>query len=249
MVHFLTSRSILPNSSGLNSNSLPGNFQSTGTGGSLARFTITHDHLYALDESRMNIYDVTDPIPVEGNTIQLEWGIETIFPNQNNLFIGAEAGMFIYNIDNPKLPEFLSRFSHVRACDPVFVDRNIAYVTLREGVRCTNQVNQIDIIDVSNLKKPELLKSFNMKNPHGLSVLNDVLYLCEGEFGLKVFDVSEPRELKFNRIAELTNHNSYDVIALSAGVLMVIGEDGMYQYDISDPEEIIFLSVIHVVKD
>lgn len=228
---------------------LPGNFQSVGTGGSLARFTIAKDHLYALDDQKLNIYDIEDGMPIEGKTLQINWGIETIFPLDNNLFIGANDGLYIYSIENPDLPEFQSRFSHARACDPVFVDGDIAYVTLRSGGPCVNQVNQIDIIDVSNLKFPKLIRSIRMQNPHGLSVLNDVLFLCEGEFGFKVFDVAIPRELDQHLLSHIRSHHSWDVIALSSGVIMVIGDEGLFQYDITNPSAVQLLSSIQIVKN
>ena len=47
--------------------------------------------------------------------------------------------MFIYDNTNPQAPYFLSRFQHAEACDPVFVEGDYAYVTLRESVQKPTQ--------------------------------------------------------------------------------------------------------------
>lgn len=53
----------------------------TGKGGSLARFTITANRLYIAEYNAINVYDLTDPSsPVFRKSVQIGWGIETIFP-------------------------------------------------------------------------------------------------------------------------------------------------------------------------
>jgi len=222
---------------------------STGTGGSLARFSIVKDHLYVIDDFNMYIYDVGKPEkPRRANDFYVEWGIETLFSYGDNLFIGANNGMHIYSIKDAKRPQYMSVFRHATACDPVFVDDDIAYVTLRDGRECESFSNQLDVIDVSDLRNPELLKSFQMDNPQGLSVRNDRLYLCERDFGLKVFDSSEPKEVGDKMKKHLKNIHASDVIALSDDLLLVIGEGGLHQFDISDRDDPQELSVITAVN-
>ena len=221
---------------------------SVGIGGSMARFTIAKDHLYALDDSRINVLNVSNDIPEEINIVSVEWGIETIFPYEDYLFIGANAGMIIYDNSNPSSPEQIGRFSHVQSCDPVFIDGDYAYVTLRSGVRCANQVDQLDVLDISNLSDPKLLQSFPMEHPHGLSVLNDNLYLCEGEHGFKVFDITNPLVLNQHLEQHIKDIHSYDVIALSNGLIMVIGQTGLYQYTVDQSSVLKEISIIPIER-
>jgi hypothetical protein len=229
---------------------------SVGVGGSFARFTISSDYLYALDQSSMKIFDVkTAKTPISRKAIQVEWGIETLFPYKDKLFIGSNSGMFIYDIKSPENPVRLSKFDHARACDPVYVKDDVAYVTLRNGTACQGFQNQLDVIDVKDLNKPNLIKSFPMQHPHGLSIEGNTMYLCEGKFGLKTFDVSNLQKIDENRIAAFTDFFAYDVIALpkdytASGkkIVMVIGDDGFYQYDASDVKNLKKLSVIGVKK-
>src|SRR5688572_8730163 len=64
-----------------NSSAAPEYNSGTGTGGSLARFTIVGNYLYIADHSMVNIYDISDPAsPVLFETEDVGFGVETIFP-------------------------------------------------------------------------------------------------------------------------------------------------------------------------
>ena len=222
----------------------------TGTGGSFARFSLIFDHLYVLNDRDLIAYQLVNPAkPVKTETTRITWGgIETLFPYKNYLFIGANNGMYIYDASNPSTPVYVAQFRHATACDPVFVKDDIAYVTLRNGTRCENFTNQLDVIDVSNVRLPNLIASFDMANPHGLSVDDENLYLCEGEDGLKVFETKNLKEIDKNRIDHIKGMHAYDVIQLSEAHLLLIGADGLYQYDTSNPSNLQELSFVPVSK-
>ena len=220
-----------PANSVINSNS--GIASGTGVGGSFARFTVVNDYLYVVDQSTLKSYSVTNPNnPELKHTNQLNWGIETIFPYKDKLFVGSNAGMYIFDNSRPEAPVLLSVFEHARACDPVVVSGNTAYVTLRNGNECNGFINQLDIVDIENVLKPRLIKSYPMENPHGLSVYDDRVYLAEGIHGFKVLDVANPE--KINTITQVKENHSYDMISLSKEVLFMIGDDGFYMYDVKD---------------
>jgi len=182
-------------------------------------------------------------------TNEIGWGIETIFPYEENLFIGSNSGMYIYDNSNPESLILLSTFQHARACDPVVVEGNTAYVTLRNGSACQSFINQLDVIDISTITSPKLIKTFPMTNPHGLSIRDSQLYICEGEHGLKIFDASDSENIDKNLIANLETIKSTDVISLPNSLILVIGSDGFYQYDVSDADSPVLLSHIPVIKD
>ena len=219
----------------------------TGIGGSMARFTIMKEHLYAIDHSNMTIFDIQDlDNPVPGAVLNIGWGIETIFPYQDNLFIGSQSGMIIYDNSNPNFPTHLSTFEHIVSCDPVVVEGNTAYVTLRGGSGCRNGfTNQLDVIDITDLTQPKLIKTYPMTNPHGLGIDNGLLFICEGDAGLKVFDASNDLNITDHLLAYFGEIHAYDVIPYQ-GNLIMIGEDGLYQFNYSDPEDIQFSSMIPI---
>lgn len=227
------------------------NSSSTGNvsiAGSMARFTIAKNHLYTLDQWRMNVFNLDNPgSPALTSTVDVAGQIETIFPQGDYLFIGANNGMFIYDNTTPQTPEFISQFQHANACDPVFVYGDYAFVTLRDGNRCENFNNELDIVDISDIRNPFLVRAYQMQNPHGLSVTNDVLYLCDGADGLKIFDATDVERITNNQLSHIKGVDSYDIIVLPYNnVAMLIGADGLYQYDASDPSDLKQLSRIPV---
>lgn len=203
----------------------------TGIGGSLARFTITNEYLYTINEYQLQLFNISDAeTPVEGNSVDLGWGIETIFPYGDKLFFGARSGMHIYDNSNPANPTFVSTYEHINTCDPVVVQDSLAYVTLRSGTTCETFTNQLEVINISDPYTPEVVAIHEMLNPHGLGIKGNCLFIAEGEFGLKVFEASDPLTINNNLKAHHKDVHALDVIPLD-DVLFMIGNDGLHQYD------------------
>lgn len=219
----------------------------TGQGGSMARFTIYDDFLYAVSQNDLILFNIKKLTqPVQEDKINLGWGIETIFPYKDKLFIGSTTGMYIFDNKNPAKPERVTMFEHARACDPVVVANDIAYVTLRSGL-CGVAPNRLDVVDVANIYSPKLIKSYEMKNPAGLGVDFPSLFICEGQYGLKSFDATSATDIKLQQHIEKIN--AFDVIPLGNKHLLMVGKDGLYQYDTSNLKDMKLLSVIPVKKE
>lgn len=220
--------------------------QSYGTGGSMARFSLSNEHLYAVDESTMRVFNVENPEnPTFVKPIDLGWGIETIFPFQDKLFIGSNVGMHIYDASTPSSPTRMAVYEHVRSCDPVVVNSEYAFVTLRSGNTCWNGSNELQVIDIKNPYNPILKKSYNMLNPHGLGLAGDYLYIAEGTHGLKSFKVNDVMAIDQNQLEFLTTQQSVDLIP-GPKSLIVIGPNGVCQFDYSNPSQLKKLSCIQV---
>lgn len=230
----------------MNEGSFSGVGGSYGQGGSMARFTLANNHLYTVDNSKLHLFNVSDSKrPSFVKDISLGWGIETIFPYKNKLFIGSNSGMYIYDISEPSAPEQLSVYSHVRACDPVVVNDDYAFVTLRTGAMCAGVVNVLEVVDIKDPTQPKLVKSYPMKNPHGLALSGDWLYLCEGDYGFKSFEVKDVQNIG-KEVEYLRNMKSTDVIP-GPKSMIIIGEDGVCQYDYSNKGKLKLLSCISFI--
>ncbi|UII30407.1 hypothetical protein LVD17_19125 [Fulvivirga ulvae] len=217
-----------------------------GMAGSMARFALVGDYLYAVDQSDLYPVNVSNFSDLKAEEkVGINWGIETIFPENNHLFIGAQNGMYIMDISNPARPAWVSSYEHVTSCDPVVVDGNYAYVTLRSGTECQGFTNQLEVIDISNISSPELLYTYNMHNPHGLGKDGNVLFICDGDDGLKIFDASDIGNIGNKLMAHYKDIKAFDIIPFN-NIAMMIGDDGLYQYDYSDINNIIFLSHLQV---
>jgi len=214
------------------SSSAPG--VSNGTGGSMARFALSDDRMYTVDHSTLKVFNTTIPEkPVYVKEMSAGgWDIETIFPFGKNLFLGSMTGMHIFDISSKDNPFRTGSFTHARVCDPVISDGKNAFVTLRNGSKCAGFINQLDVVDISDLSKPKLLKSYPLTNPHGLSKEGDVLIICEGSDGVKFFNAADVNNIK--QLAHVKGMKAFDVIALGK-IAMVSAEDALYLIDFSVP--------------
>ena len=221
--------------------------QSTGVNGSMSRFTMYKDYLYAIINYQMCIFDLkSEQTPKK--VIENFWvgNVETIFSYKDYMFLGMPTGMAIYSVENPTEPAYCSTVWHVYGCDPVVVDNDLAYVTVRSGNFCGQTVDQLLIIDVKNVYQPSPIVSYTMTNPKGLGIDNDALFLCDD--GLKVFKLNNPQTLIANQLLHEKGMDGYDVIPFD-NVLMMIADNGLYQYDYSDINKIRQISVIPINKN
>ena len=60
-----------------------------GTGGSMARFAIVNNYLYTVDDYNLNVFNITNSNePGFLKQVSVDYHVETIYPFENNLFIG-----------------------------------------------------------------------------------------------------------------------------------------------------------------
>ena len=214
----------------------------TGTGGSLARFTIVGDYLYTVDHEVLKTYSLANPEePALLSSVNVGWSIETIYPYEGNLFIGSQSAMYIYSLSDPERPQNIGAVSHVRACDPVVVNDDYAFVTVRAGTSCGGTVNALLIYDAINPDRAKQIASVPLKEPYGLGIKGNTLYICDGNDGLKVFDVTNPKSP-----APLTYLDGYmfkDCIPYG-DILVCMVSRGMVIYDITNPNNPVFVTEI-----
>ena len=202
-----------------------------GKGGSMARFTLMENHLFTVSFSGLHVFNIRTPEkPVYLSEVQIEnlQLVETIYPLGDKLFIGAQNGMNIYDVSNPAKPVLTGKFAHVQSCDPVISDGKYAYVTLRSGTACRGFTNQLEILQLNHIVDPTLVSTYPMSNPHGLSKDGDLLFICDGADGVKMYDAKNVRELRLlHHVKGLT---TYDVIAMN-GLALIVAKEGLHQYD------------------
>ncbi len=195
--------------------------------GSTARFTLNGNTLYLINGNNLETYNMDD----DGKLTLLDarlvsTDVETIFSRGDALFLGTSSGMYIYSLTGSRIPNYQSFYNHIISCDPVVADSNFAYLTLNNSssLRCNRGVNQLEIIDIKDLKNPELLKVYAMKNPRGLAVSGNLLFVCDTKF--KIYDKSNADSLVL--LKEL-NIRADDVIP-NNGTLFLTTSNGFYQY-------------------
>ena len=216
-------------------------------GGSMACFAIQGDYFYGIDTQDLVVLDISDPQNPREVGVRQRIGsdIETVFIHEDRIYIGSQDGMYIYSIAQPAQPKREGVYRHTRSCDPVVVEGNYAYVTLRDGTDCRGGVNQLDVVDVSNPARPRKVKTYPMTNPHGLGIDNGTLFICDGRAGLKIFDAQNP--MRIEQTGGFRNIQTYDVIPITQRKhLIMVGSNQIFQYDYKSPTEVELLSKIDV---
>lgn len=241
-LRMLSANSFADASSGVSGNGV-------GIGGSMARFGLKDKVLYIVGTNLLQVFDITNKtVPVKINDVNPGRNIETMFLTEKNMFLGTTTGMVILDISNPTSPFYKSFFSHARSCDPVIVDDTLAYVTLRTGTTCGGTNNTLDVVNIKDISRPKAVMTYGLTNPHGLGKDGDLLFICDGSAGLKVYDASDPKTITSHLIYAYPNIQAYDVIPLG-DILVLVGDDGLYQYSYSNIQNITLLSSILAVED
>lgn len=214
----------------------------SGKGGSLARFTIAGDYLYAVENHYLHAYSLKNAAkPEKVYTSQLSFDIETIYPYYNKLFLGTKTGLYIYSIDTPDKPQLIGEAKHARSCDPVVANDSVAFVTLKGNSFCGPATSGLYIHDIKNIMQPALKKTIELPDPVGLGLQDSVLYVCCGTAGLKVFNISQPFAPAL--ISTKTDGRYVDVIPYD-NVLICFVQDGIVLYDITKRAEPVLIKKI-----
>jgi hypothetical protein len=217
-----------------------------GTGGSYAKFQINNNALYTVESYNLKVFNITNPTETfyDKTVYMTEWmggGVfETLFKQKEFLFVGSTNGMYIVNAFDEFNPYFVSGFAHATACDPVVVQGNTAYITVRGGSNCGSIEDQVNIIDITNIQNPTLISTYLLNQPYGLGIKDDVLYVCANG-NLNVFDATNS--------TELTLENTYedevkDVIALDTH-LIAVGINKIIQYNYGENHTLEIMSVVN----
>lgn len=232
----------------------------SGKGGSMARFALKGDTLYTLTTHQLQqfVLDNAGQLVLRAE-LNLEKDVveaETIFADGNYLYIGSTTGMAIVEINEVDGLELISVVDHFVSCDPVVVEGDYAFVTLHSSKneitrtrRCGMRSQDVlQVYDISDKKHPEMLMEQFLYNPHGLGVSGDKIYVCEGDKGLKILEISDWEKIhlsvEFPTLYTDESFHAYDVIVEpEQGILFLVGKDGLRQYRLKDQE---LLSIIPI---
>jgi hypothetical protein len=69
-----------------------------------------------------------------------------------------------------------------------------------------------------------------MTGPYGLGIDKNVLFICDGDAGLKVYDATDKKNIDKHLLATFPNIMAYDVIP-TGNYLFMVGSGGFYLYD------------------
>lgn len=234
-IYFDYQNQIIPESA------VPSSFagSSSSTIGTVNRIAVQDEFVYVISNSNMTVFEDVGGFK-KSHTAEVGWQMETIYPEGGALFIGTRNSMEIFDISqNAEFPSHIGSFWHATACDPVLPTGDIAYVTLRTGDDpiCPGDQNALIVVNTEDYSIPYQLQEIAMKSPYGMTLIDDVLYVGEGENGLKSFDATNR-----SKLVEI-NHDStvkaYDIIAhpYRSDLILIAGPTGFGQYQIDAEDD------------
>lgn len=215
-----------------------------GQGGSMAKFSISGNHLFLINEYSLKVYNLDNEAqPQFLSQVNVDFGIETVFTLEAHLFIGSINGMYIYDISNPSNIKYLSFYQHITSCDPVVANDTLAFVTLNSTSSCWWQggENRLDVLDIKNKENPKLLSSHGLSGPKGLGLYQNYVFVCNSGDGVEIYDYTNPSSLVW--AGGISGIDAYDVI-IREDRMFLVGQDGLFQYDISNVNDIDLISNI-----
>ncbi len=221
--------------------------------GSMNALALFGQTVYGVNRNSLNTiaFDVTAPknaMLLVTDEQQIGNGdLETASVNEQALYLGAQMGMHIFDLEDPEFPRHVSSYRHRRSCDPVAVQDEIAFITQRDGRDCSGTVNQLDVVDISNPNRPFSIAKYQLTNPHGLAIQQDLLLVCDGRDGLKVFDATNPKRLL--QRTHLDGFFAYDVLYDPANKIAIVSvSNGFRLYGMENPSEPAFLGFIPITR-
>lgn len=207
----------------------------TSTSGSTAAMLTYEDTLFTLHNGVIKIFDLSQPeTPVAAHTLYASQA-ETLFISKAHLFVGGRNGVRTFSLDDPLAPTEVSFYSHARGCDPIIIDGDIGYVTLRNRPGCNGDTNRLEILDFSDPNYPKELARYDMNFPYGLAMLSDHLAVCEDTYGLALLEIdwtdNEPPQV--SEASRFTKIQCFDLIYTDNN-LIATASDGIYQFSVDN---------------
>lgn len=220
--------------------------------GSITTFVIKAQHMYTLDHKVLLTHDLTDPDQPElVHTLTLDFGLETIFLYDDHVYVGSTTSLYIINLSNPSQPRFVSKTERsekfVNGCDPVIVEENYAYSTVKVIVnRCGRKSSRsaLLVFDITDKKHPKEVAHQFMQEPNGLAIKDDHLFVCDKvKNSVTVFNVSEPNRPLLRDHLSLSVTNAYDII-IKDNRMIVSSTDGFQIFDVTNIHDIYQIGTI-----
>ena len=215
---------------------VPTSFANSNNGaGTLNRIAVDFEHVYVLTGKKLHIIDNSSNDLSYIDNIDLDEGMETVYTYNEKIYIGSQDGLLTYNASTPSHPSKISEFNHNTSCDPVLPHDTRAFLTLRsvEHQGCNYEgENTLNVIDMSDEDEPVIAQSIEMNTPYGMAIINDMLFVAQGENGFSIFDISSDEEIE--EMATVTGIEAFDIMRhpSNPNILLVTNTYGIKEYNI-----------------
>jgi len=210
--------------------------------GSTASMIIYQGYMYVLDNDAIRVMTLADPKnPTIVTKLSIGPGNETLFAYKTHLFVGNNSGMKVVDITDPTHPILVVDIPQFQSHDPIVVRNDTAFQTRHWGEEDGSHGGTLLIYDVTEPSNPWQIGNLNLEFPLGLDYKDDILFVCNGRFGLDILSlkITDRPEL----INTITSVNVRDCIVLDNRLVCQSGS-GLIIFDITAAEKPILLKKI-----
>ncbi|NUV00353.1 hypothetical protein XO12_09720 [Marinitoga sp. 1154] len=236
------------------------------TGGDVQKIYIDGSYLYTLDGAKgISIFDISFKLlPFLVKTVDTGGGANAILKYGNYLYVTDRwYGLEVFNLKdinkpaknkNDKIKPIFQYYTLNTPIDLKMINNNYLIVTDDWG--------GLEIFNISNPQKPELVKIFNNHTDlQGLYIKDNYLYAADRKDGLIIFDISNPenpKELSSRKTLNLkllpkklekTLNDAVSVFAHNNYAYIADRQNGFTIFDISNMKNLKLLSNYVDVKE
>ncbi|MBN1107756.1 MAG: hypothetical protein JXR66_03800 [Bacteroidales bacterium] len=220
------------------------NGDGTGSGGTLPRFVISGKNMLVFGEYYSQVYTITDLLnPYTSGTEFYAYEVRTISVSDDKLLLGSTYASYFADLSLPLSSQLPGYFYMAVCCNPVIVCDTLLFLTSRSGTDCNNDSNILRVVGIGDINNPHILSSYTMSNPLGLAKVGEMLFVCDGTDGLRIYDASDPLTLNENLLKTYPGILAYNALIIN-DILVLFTNDAIFQYDYSDIQNLTLLSSI-----
>lgn len=192
----------------------------------------------------VDISDMSSVVKIS-DTIRSTYGINDLFYEESThrLFLASrEAGLEIWDVQDPYNPIKLGDFEVPYVADGVTVSEGYAYVG-------HTNTGGICVIDVTVPESPKQVGYIDTSGFHNkMQVSGDFLYYAAGYWGLAIIDISVPENPVEVTYFD-TPGNAHELEVSGGFVYLADDDEGLRIIDVSDPWNPVEVSVFESVGD
>lgn len=217
--------------------------------GSLSRVITVGNYLYAVDDSRLKTVSAGNPAALQVTDVkEVGTQLQTIFFYNGQLYIGSATTMYVYDVSsNPAIPAKTTEFAYpvvIEPRDPIIAFDSVIYSTISSGAGG----GFFRVFNNKDVRNPILLNSLPLPEPRGMDRVDSTLYLCDGRFGLRLFNIRQPYSPQLVSTIDENNvlttgmaqNDYYDVLAVPP-LLFCYTAGALLHYSITNPRNPVFL--------
>jgi len=197
------------------------------------------DYLYVLNNDKPCVLDISDKNDIKplSSFDMVSLAKEILIDRDIAYIVNDYQGIQIANIKDLKNIKLLSVSDLGEVVNDAVLKGNKLFVALNSG---------ISVLDVFNIRSPQIISSFNLEGvSKSITLKDDYLFVADYDGGLKVMDISNPYEIKL--ISTYDTKESANYVKVYEDYLLVAEDNALLEvFDIKDPENLKFISSLYL---